>query len=66
MKAPSKNYPDISDILARKEEGRREIAKRSFGEKLAMVEALRERLAPFKRLREQRKRNATPGQRSPD
>ena len=49
------NYPDISDILARKAEGRREIAKRSFGEKIAMIEALRERLAPFKRAREERR-----------
>jgi phosphoserine phosphatase len=46
-------YPDISDILARKAEARREIARRTFGEKIAMVEALRERLAPLKRAREQ-------------
>jgi hypothetical protein len=45
-------YPDISDILNRKAEGRRDIAARSFGQKIAMVEALRERLAPLKRLRE--------------
>lgn len=52
-------FPDISDILARKAEGRREIARRSFGEKIAMMEALRERLEPFKRAREARqaKRN---------
>ena len=48
------NFPDISDILARKAEGRREIARRSFGEKIAMMEALRERLEPFKRAREAR------------
>jgi hypothetical protein len=47
-------FPDISDILARKAEGRKEIAGRSFGEKIAMVEALRERLAPLKKAREQR------------
>ncbi len=34
-------FPDISDVLARKAEGRREIARRSFGEKIAMMEALR-------------------------
>ena len=45
-------YPDISGILARKAEGRREIAGRSFGEKIAMVEKLRERLAPLKRARD--------------
>jgi hypothetical protein len=54
MKPPETIYPDISDILQRKAEGRREISRRSFGEKIAMMEALRERLAPFKRLREQR------------
>jgi len=48
---PKDGFPDISDILARKAEGRREIARRSFGEKIAMMEALRERLEPFKRAR---------------
>ena len=50
----SVGYGNGSDILARKAEGRRDIARRSFGEKIAMVEALRERLAPLKRAREQR------------
>jgi hypothetical protein len=54
MKQPETIYPDISDILQRKAEGRCEISRRSFGEKIAMMEALREQLAPFKRLREQR------------
>lgn len=48
------NYPDISDILQRKSEGRREIAARTFGEKIAMIEAMQERIAPFKRLKERR------------
>jgi hypothetical protein len=52
MKEPEPIYPDISDILERKAEGRRDLARRSFGEKIAAMEALRERLAPFKRLRE--------------
>ena len=43
-------YPDISDILARKAEGRREIAGRSFGEKIANDKELRERA--FRRSRE--------------
>jgi hypothetical protein len=30
-------YPDISDIIQRKAGGRREIAARSFGEKISMV-----------------------------
>jgi hypothetical protein len=63
MKRPKATYPDISDILQRKAEGRRDIARRTFGEKIAMMEALRERLAPFKRLREQR-RAAKPVRRS--
>ena len=48
-------YPDISDILARKAEGRTEAARRSFGEKIAWVEQMRERLAPLKRAREERR-----------
>jgi hypothetical protein len=48
-------YPDISDILARKVEGPRDAAKRSFGEKIAWVERMRQDLAPFKRLREERR-----------
>jgi hypothetical protein len=48
------SYPDVSDILARKAEGRRNAAKRSFGEKIAWVEQMRERLAPLKRAREKR------------
>ncbi len=45
----------LSEVLARKAEGRREIARRSFGQKIAMMEALRDRLAPFKKAREQRR-----------
>jgi hypothetical protein len=52
---PKQIFPDISDILARKAEGRREIARRSFGEKIAMMEALRERVEPIKRAREARR-----------
>jgi hypothetical protein len=48
-------YPDISGIIDRKRKGRREIARLSFGEKIAMMEALRERIAPLKRAREQRR-----------
>jgi len=39
-------YPDISDILERKAEGRRVLAKLSFVEKVERMEALRERLGP--------------------
>jgi len=55
MKHADPIYPDVSDILALKREGRRASSRRSFGAKIAMVEAMRERLAPFKRFRELRK-----------
>jgi hypothetical protein len=55
MKQSETIYPDISDILKAKAERRRDIARRSFGEKIAMMEALRERVAPFKRAREKRR-----------
>ena len=48
------DYPDISDILARKAQGRKNLAASSFGEKVARMEALRARLEPFKRLRRER------------
>jgi hypothetical protein len=53
------SYPDISDILARKAEGKRIAAKRSFAEKIAMVEALNARLAPIKAARVARKKVKT-------
>ena len=52
-------YPDISDILARKAEGRRTLASRSFGEKLEMLEALRDRVEPIREAREARRKKAT-------
>jgi hypothetical protein len=58
MKHTLPTYPDVSDILALKQEGRRAISRRSFGAKIAMVEAMRERLAPFKRFRERRRNHA--------
>jgi hypothetical protein len=61
MKRPgTPTYPDITDILARKAEGRREISRRSFGEKIAMMEELRERLAPLKKAREERTAKGRP------
>jgi hypothetical protein len=52
-------YPDISGILARKARGRRERAALSFAEKLDLLEALRERVAPIIRAREMRKQGAS-------
>jgi hypothetical protein len=51
MKSRRTPFPDISDILAQKEDRRRAAAARSFGQKIATIEALRERLAPFKQAR---------------
>ena len=51
---PKDSFPDISDILARKVEGRRKNARRTLGEKIAMMEALRERVEPLRRAREAR------------
>jgi hypothetical protein len=48
----SSEYPDISDILARKEEGRKNASKRSFAEKIAWLERVTEELKPFRALRE--------------
>jgi hypothetical protein len=50
-----KTYPDIADLIARKAVGRVEIRRLTFGQKIELMEALRERLAPFKALREQRR-----------
>ncbi len=66
MNDTARRYPDVGDILARKAEGRREIARRTFGEKIAMVEQMRERLEPFKRAREQRKQHQSSLCRSPE
>jgi hypothetical protein len=52
---PKGAFSDISDILARKAEGRRKNARRTLGEKIAMMEALRERVEPLRRAREARK-----------
>ena len=45
-------YPDTSDIIARKAAGRRVAARRSFSEKIAIVEALRARVEPLRQARE--------------
>jgi hypothetical protein len=54
-----RKYPDISDILARKAEGRKELAALSFSQKLAILDQMRARLAPFREAREKRRRDAT-------
>ena len=56
MKPPRPEaYPDISDILARKAEGRRNLARRTLGEKIDALEALRARVEPIRKAREARR-----------
>ncbi len=52
-----KEYPDISDILARKKTGRRKRAALSFAQKLSLLDALKKRVAPIIQAREARKRS---------
>jgi hypothetical protein len=51
-RSESPSFPDISDLLALRARGRQERARLSFGEKIAIVERMRERLADLGRLRE--------------
>ena len=44
-------YPETSDILERKAEGRKALSRLSFVEKVERMEALREALGPFARRR---------------
>lgn len=46
-------FPDITDLLARKAEGRASIRRLSFGEKIELMEALYDRLAPWREARRQ-------------
>ena len=50
-----RRYPDISDILARKAEGRRILAALSFGQKLEILEDMRARVEPIRRARDSRR-----------
>jgi len=52
-------YPDISDILQRKAEGRRDIAALSFGEKIEMLEIMRDRISPLRDARNNRTTNVS-------
>lgn len=49
------HYPDISDILAQKTSGRRRVAALSFAEKLAILDALKERIEPLVQARQIRR-----------
>ncbi|MGD0192965.1 MAG: hypothetical protein ABSD74_19680 [Rhizomicrobium sp.] len=54
MAAPRTQYPDNSEILARKTAGRRELARKTFAEKLRILEELRDRVAPIAQARKAR------------
>lgn len=51
----------LQDILVRKAEARRELACLSFGQKVLIVEQMRERLAPFNAMRRKRQQAKTLG-----
>ena len=48
-------YPDISDIHARKAEGRRRRAKLSFAEKLVILDEMKNRIEPIVQARNARR-----------
>jgi hypothetical protein len=50
----SQQYPDITDILARKAQGRRERAGLTFAEKLAILDKLKKDVEPIVRARRDR------------
>lgn len=54
MKQNQHFYPDISDILQRKAEGRRNIMALSFAEKIEMLEIMRDRISPLRDARNNR------------
>ena len=58
---PPRAYPDISDVLARKAEGRRELASRSFADKIEILEAMRARAEPFRKAREAKRKERSAG-----
>jgi hypothetical protein len=51
-------YPDITNILARKAQGRRERASLTFAEKLAILDKLKKDVEPIVRARRERLRAA--------
>ena len=53
-----KRYPDRSDVMARKEAGRRQRAALTFAEKLDLLDALRERVQPIVQARILRRRQS--------
>jgi len=56
MKARVSDYPGISEILARKARGRKQLAALRFEEKLDILDSMRARTEPIRRARVVRKR----------
>jgi hypothetical protein len=54
--ANERSYQDTADIVARKAKGRRQQARLSFAEKLAILDKLREAAAAFAQARTARRR----------
>jgi hypothetical protein len=54
----AQQYPDITEIVAQKARGRRERASLSFAEKLAILDKLRDDVAPIVRARQARAQTA--------
>jgi hypothetical protein len=59
MKERRSQYPDISDILARKSLGRKERGRLGFAQKLDILDALKARAEPFVQARTARARRKT-------
>ena len=47
----AERYPDISDIIKRKEQGRKDAAARSIEDKLEVLERLRQRAEEIRKAR---------------
>lgn len=58
MTARKTDYPDVSDILARKQRGREKLAAIPFAAKLQLLEAMRERDQVFRAARAARGKKA--------
>ena len=59
MTDTTRDYPDLTELLARKAKGRNTRAMIAFTEKLDALDALRARVAPITRAREARKALST-------
>jgi hypothetical protein len=56
MSGSRKEYPDNTEIFARKAKGRQERARASFADKLDAMDTMKERVAPLVRAREARRK----------